>query len=294
MDDYARFFKRYLEIAPYRSPFLYGKNSTIGCGGMARIAFFPENLSQTVRLLSALEKDSVPYVVLGNLSNVLPPDGIGEKIVVSTRRLTGVVVEKSVFSYAGTTAGAFLAACKRAGKTGAEFLAGIPCTIGGAAYMNAGADGRYLDETVQSVVVFRRGEMVTLPKTDCGYAYKESVFMRDGSVILGVNFLLHDGKQEEIAEKTEYYLKRRRDLPKGGSMGCVFKNPPGGYAGKLIEGSGLKGLRIGGAYVSDIHANFIINEGEKARDVKALIHTVKNAVYAQYGVRLQEEIRYLT
>lgn len=119
--------------------------------------------------------------------------------------------------------------------------------------------------------------------------------MQDGSVIVGAHFALNQASLDEIEEREEYYKERRKHLPKGRSMGCVFKNPEGLSAGELIEKSGLKGLRLGGAYVSEEHANFIINGGgATASDVKKLIQLIKNAVHAQYGVRLEEEIRYLT
>ena len=118
--------------------------------------------------------------------------------------------------------------------------------------------------------------------------------MTEGGVIFAVTFNLENSDGETVARKKGEYLARRAKLPKGRSMGCVFKNPPDISAGKLIEGAGLKGLRIGGAVVSDLHANFIINDNNATSDdVKKLITVVKNAVYLQYKVRLEEEIRYL-
>ncbi|MFR1554454.1 MAG: UDP-N-acetylenolpyruvoylglucosamine reductase, partial [Coriobacteriales bacterium] len=129
---------------------------------------------------------------------------------------------------------------------------------------------------------------------ECEYSYKHSVFMRDGSVILGASFVLEDADGETVAKKRAEYLEKRRRLPAGRSMGCTFKNPPAETAGKLIEGAGLKGLRVGGAVISTEHANFIINEGgATSADVRALINLIKNAVFARYGVELEEEIRYI-
>jgi UDP-N-acetylmuramate dehydrogenase len=160
--------------------------------------------------------------------------------------------------------------------------------------MNAGADGRYISEIVESVLVLRDEKVCLLSHKECEYAYKKSIFMENNDVILGANLRLESCTAEQIAERERYYLKRRAHLPKGKSMGCVFKNPQGISAGALIEGSGLKGLRIGGAKISNEHANFIINDkSATAKDIRTLITIAKNAVWAQYKIKLEEEIRYL-
>jgi UDP-N-acetylmuramate dehydrogenase len=206
----------------------------------------------------------------------------------------GIVMGDNVFVYAGVTSREFLRACKRENRCGAEFLIGIPCTLGGALYMNAGAGGKYISEIVESVMVFRGGKECVLSLKDCEYDYKHSIFMQNDDVILGASLRLEKSSLEEIEKEEQYYLFRRKHLPKGKSMGCVFKNPPNAYAGDLIERSGLKGLRIGGAKVSNEHANFIINEGNAtSSDIKSLIALIKNAVRSQYGVCLEEEICYL-
>ena len=294
MEDCAQFLKGRFPDLHVESPYSLKKHSTIGCGGDTLAGVFPRSFTELIAVVDALEERGYPYCVLGNGSNVLPSDGRSKTAFVFTKHLSLCNFASTPLAYAGTTAKAFLAACEEKGKSGAEFLAGVPCTIGGAAYMNAGAAGRYLSEVVHSVIVYKQGELISYLKEDCGYAYKTSRFMREGGVILGVTFDLADATKEEIAEKKRYYLSRRANLPKGKSMGCVFKNPEGDFAGRLIEGAGLKGLRNGGAFVSKEHANFIINDGTAtAADVKALITVVKNAVFQQYKVLLQEEIRFL-
>ena len=146
----------------------------------------------------------------------------------------------------------------------------------------------------RSVLIYRKGETRLVSRADCEYTYKHSAFMENGSVILGAYLHLVDETVEKIRERENYYRQRRAHLPKGKSMGCVFKNPNGVNAGELIEHSGLKGLRVGGAYVSSEHANFIINDGTaKSKDIKSLISLIKAAALAQYGIRLEEEIRYI-
>jgi len=268
------------------------KRSTIGTGGKAPYAFYPQSIKELIKLIDFFEEENVPFVAFGRMSNVLPPDGVFDKAVIMTTKLTGIEFTKNVFCEAGTTVGAFLRACGEHSKTGAEFLAGIPCTIGGALYMNAGVKGNYISDIVKKVLVYRQGKLSILPKKACGYGYKKSIFMEDGSIILGAELALEDGEKGQIEETIKDVLRSRTCLPRGKSMGCIFKNPLGDSAGRLIEGAGLKGLRIGGASVSTVHANFIINDGNAtSEEIKKLILIIKNAVYAQYKIGLEEEIR---
>lgn len=270
------------------------KHSSIGCGGLAQIVFYPSTVAELTALLSKLKKDGIPYHVLGNMTNVLPPDSGTERAIVRLRRLNGVACADGAFAYAGATAGELLRACKRSGLSGAEFLHGIPCTLGGALFMNAGAGERYIAEIVESVLVYRNGETKVLSLKECGYSYKKSVFMENDDVLIGCALRLNKTDEVHIERELAFYSGRRKHLPTGRSMGCTFKNPQGASAGDLIERCGLKGFRIGGAKISEIHANFIINEGgATVRDIRALIEKMKDAVRTKFGVELQEEIRYL-
>ncbi|MBQ8308779.1 MAG: UDP-N-acetylmuramate dehydrogenase [Clostridia bacterium] len=278
------------------TPFDFVKKSSIGCGGTAKVGFYPKTVEETAELLKRLQADRIDFVVVGNMTNVLPPDGAFEKVVVCIKSLKGIFETPTGVSVAaGVMSGELLKACKTLKKSGAEFLEGIPCTVGGALFMNAGVGGAYIGEIVKSVTVFRKGKIEVLQKADCEYSYKSSVFMHSDDVILGANLRLDFASEAEITRKIKYFRDRRAHLPKGKSMGCVFKNPEGFVAGKLIEGAGLKGLRVGGAFVSERHANFIINDGSAtAAQIKSLIQIIKNAVFAQYKIRLEEEIRYLS
>ena len=266
----------------------------MGCGGKA-LALYPKSVPDLVSTIELLEGLSVCYRVLGNTTNVLPPSEDSDTVFVFTKRVREIGFDKCLFAATGVSSTALLKECETRSLTGAEFLTGIPCTVGGAAYMNAGVAGAYMDSIVKSVLVYKDGGIVTLDKKECGYSYKKSVFMQDKSIILGVFFDLKRAKNGEIQERLREYSSRRKDLPTGKSLGCIFKNPDGFTAGKLIEGAGLKGLRVGGAVVSTKHANFIINDNRASvKDVKSLILIIKNAVFAQYGIRLEEEIEYLT
>ena len=281
----------------YRSetPFDFSKHSSIGCGGSSIIGFFPNSVEELVSLISRLQSEGFSYRVVGNMTNVLPTDRQTETVVVCTKDLNDVHACKSgVYALAGCSSWKLLKKCMEYKRTGLEFLTGIPCSLGGALFMNAGAAGIYLSEFVDSVTVLRSGKLLTLSKEECGYAYKKSVFMQNGDVIVGGKFALQEGDEETIQERTAYFSMRRSHLPKGKSMGCVFKNPKNGFAGEYLEKCGLKGFRIGGARISEEHANFIINDGGATEaEIKMLIALMKNAVFAQYNIVLEEEIRYL-
>lgn len=273
--------------------FHFAKRSSIGIGGRAKNVFCPQSLDECVALLQKLHADAIPYCVLGNLTNVLPSDEDTDRIIILTRGLNGLKrTDKGVFAYAGVTSGALLRFCKENEYSGMEFLQGIPCTLGGALFMNAGVSGRYMHEVVDEVLVYRDGALCIISNAECQYAYKKSVFMENREVILGAALRLTKATTEEIAVKEREYACKRAHLPKGKSMGCVFKNPPGYIAGELIEKCGFKGVRVGGAIVAKEHANFIINDGgATCRDVGILIEKIKTAVLEKFGVQLEEEIR---
>ena len=274
------------------TPFDFAKHSTIGCGGIAMQAFYPRNEAEVGYLLTAFKG---AWVAVGNLSNVLPSDNGTKKTVICTKKLTDIyAIDEGLFVSAGVTSGALLRYMKATGYSGAEFLAGIPCTLGGILYMNGGAGGKYIEEIVQSVRIFRDGRAMDLSVEECAYSYKNSLFMRTDDFILGAVLRLEKTDSATVEKRIRFWQDKRAHLPKGKSMGCIFKNPQGISAGELIEKTGLKGLRIGGAKVSEIHANFIINDkNATAEEIRMLIAVIKNAVYAQYKIALEEEIRYL-
>ena len=291
-------FLPHIERIPHKRNYSFRKYSSMGVGGYAKVAFFPKKISEVVTLIHHLKTLEIPYRILGNTTNSLPCEGESKRVVLFTTKMTDVQVKsEGIFAAAGTTTDTFLNVCEQYGKTGAEFLEGIPATIGGAVYMNAGACGKRIDGILQSVLVLKDGKIRLMKKEDCDYSYKHSVFMNDEYVILGAAFDLETCDIDEVAKNREYYRDLRKKLPEGKSLGCIFKNPQQAAsksAGALIEGAGLKGLHKGGAYVSREHANFIINGGTATtKDVLSLINIIKSAVFSQYGVQLEEEIRYL-
>ncbi len=274
-------------------PFDFSAHSSMGCGGMAKLAVYPKTEKELVELFDEIGETGV--LIVGNLSNTIASDLGTDKTVVCTKGLRQIVIsEATVYTQAGVMSAVLLSKLRDEGLRGAEFLTGIPCTIGGALYMNAGAGGRYISEIVQSVRIYRRGQVIDLPNEACGYTYKHSVFMETNDVIIGATLKLEQSDRASIIKQEKLWQLRRRRLPKGKSAGCIFKNPPKYSAGELIEKAGLKGLRIGGAKVSEEHANFIINDGKATtREIRALIELIKNAVFAYCGIVLEEEIQYI-
>lgn len=289
---------------PRRHNFDLSKVSSIGVGGTAEAAFYPDTLAGLTELIVELKKANIPFALLGTAANVLIPDKCEELrgAVIFTRQLRSLAVDgENVFVFCGVTGAEFLQRTLAAGLTGAEFLEGIPCSIGGATYMNAGANGRHVSDILESVLAFGKGEMRVYSQRECRFSYKDSAFMHSGETILGVTFRLKKSTREAVEENLRLSREKRAALPKGRSLGCIFKNPPPLgkderriSAGLLIEKAGMKGVNIGGARVSRQHGNFIINEGGATyRDVCELIDKIRIRVYETQGVLLQEEIRYL-
>lgn len=295
MDDCALFLKKSFPQMKIQADYSLAKRSCIGCGGNAKFALFPNDEKELAALLGVLQANGFSYRVLGNLSNVLPPDGEYPKIPILTECINQIKIDgDEVYAGAGTSSGKLLRFCKERGLVGGEFLTGIPCFVGGATYMNAGVRGAYMQEIVSGVLVYVDGQTVKLTAKECQFSYKNSLFMHRDAVILGVYLKFKQDTPQAVEKAIAEYAQNRKNLPVGKSMGCVFKNPQGGIAGKLIEGAGLKGLTLGGATISEKHANFILNENAcKSSTIKTLILLIKDRVQAEYGIRLQEEIIYI-
>ena len=229
--------------------------------------------------------------------------GRGSKLLVSDKGFDGRVIVNRVS--ACSFDGDFLVAdsgaglpelsrrCCLRGLSGLEWACSLPASVGGAVYMNAGAFDKSMADVVEYVDVLYGGKEVRLAGSDCGFGYRQSVFMRGGYVILRVGLRLNRTDFATVNNAIKGYAARRAGQPRGLSCGSIFKaaeKPAALYIDRL----GLKGLRYGGAEISPLHANFIMNTGgAKARDVYTLIRAVKAEVYNAYGIRLREEVRYL-
>ncbi len=274
--------------------FCFSHNTTYRLGGKAKIAFFPRNIPQAQAAFDYCNNNNLKFFILGNGSNVLASDDGFDGAVICTKKLKGIIrlSENRLFCLAGTTVAQLLNYCKNHSIGGVEYLAKIPATVGGAAFMNAGAAGKFIGTDAEKVLIYD-GKKRYLSQNDCNFTYKHSTMRDINSIILAVVLKLSPMDSREIADNVSHFSGLRQNLPKGRSCGCVFKNPAGYSAGLLIDKAGLKGIRCGTAVVSCRHANFIISEGGSAEDVKLLINLVKHFVKLKFGVELCEEVVYI-
>ncbi|MBO4262472.1 MAG: UDP-N-acetylmuramate dehydrogenase [Clostridia bacterium] len=270
------------ELAPYTS---------YGTGGKADAVFFPESAESARLVVKGVKEAGLPFVFLGNGTNVLASDDGYRGAVISVKKLKGITVRgKTLTAMAGDSLADVLTAALYNSLGGWEFLSGIPASVGGAVAMNAGCFGKNIGDYV-SYVISVSGIYAA---ADCGFGYRKSRFLEEGDGVLSVCFDLENVEYDQAENKVGYYTGLRRGRqPKGRSCGSVFKND-GYFAGKVIESAGLKGHRVGKAFVSEKHANFIIAEpGATSRDISRLIEHIKSTVKEKCNVGLTEEIQYL-
>jgi UDP-N-acetylmuramate dehydrogenase len=272
--------------------------TTFRVGGRAEAVCFPSELTLLQQTVSYLHSEGIPYLVAGKGSNLLVRDGgIDGVVIILKGNLAAVEMpgdkDNILLGGGGLAIVELLSYCGREGLAGLEFLAGIPGSVGGAVFMNAGAFGKEIGSMIQEVrVVTAGGERVVIQGSQMHFSYRRSS-LPEGAVIYGVKFKLDKDSRNKISGRILGYLQRRKegqplDLPSGGS---VFRNPPGDYAGRLIENAGLKGTTIGGAMISPKHANFIVNTGNaKASDIIALMNLARDKVRDETGIILDTEI----
>ena len=275
------------------------KMTSFGIGGNAALLASPENETELWEIFRLIRAFDEKYTVLGNMTNILAPDEGYGGIIISARGLDDISFDGiRGFAGAGTgLTGLALSAAKK-GLSGLEFAFGIPGSVGGGIYMNAGAYGGEMADIVSSVRVYspEKDEFIEYSAEECKFGKRRSRFCGSGEIIVSAAFSLTHGDENEISDKMNENMKSRREKQplEYPSAGSVFKRPEGYFAGALIEGAGLKGCRIGGAQVSELHAGFIINAGGATeRDVKTLIEHITATVYEKYGVTLEREIIYM-
>ena len=268
------------------------KYSSFRTGGKAANIIFPESTEEFVTAL----RENPGAAVLGNLSNTLVLDGGIDGTVIITTKLNSVSVNgNTVTAAAGASLTSVAVAARDASLAGCEFLYGIPGTVGGGVFMNAGAYGGEIADIIENAVVFTPdGKVTTLSKDDLDLGYRTSKLQSTRYILLSAAFSLQSGNKEVISSAMDDLMNRRMttqplDKP---SCGSTFKRPAGNYAGKLISDCGLKGMSVGGAQVSEKHAGFIVNSGgATSRDILDLVQLVKKTVFEKTGVLLEEEIR---
>jgi len=267
----------------------------IGIGGRAKVLIEPETIADLAWGIAQLHEHGIPFDVLGAGSNLLVSDEGPSFVVVSCAGLgvVPVIEGETVRAAAGFSLPRLTQRLQKAGLTGLEFAEGIPGSVGGAVRMNAGwHEGEFGPHVSALTVVTRRGEIESI---DCGrqfFAYRKSPGLGD-RVVAEAILELHADDPATIAERMRGFRDHRvKTQPTGErNAGCMFKNPEGDHAGRLIDACGLKGTRVGNVEVSPLHANFFINLGNAtARDVRALIEQVREAVKRETGVLLESEV----
>ena len=274
------------------------KHTSFKIGGNASLFVTPGDDDALVSLLEKCREENARVFILGNGSNLLVSDEGIDAVVVSMSRENDEISVSSDGVLSCPAGVSLMKVCRAAlqhSLSGLEFAFGIPGSVGGAVYMNAGAYGGEIKDVIVSCrAITPDGETVEIKKEDMLLGYRTSVFNKNNYVILSAEFKLNKGDPDEIKAKMDDFMNRRKtkqpiEFP---SAGSVFKRPEGYFAGALIEECGLKGKRIGGAEVSRKHSGFIINAGEAtAADVMALVDYVRKTVKDEKGVLLEPEIR---
>lgn len=272
------------------------QHTSFRIGGRSVLAF-PSSCEELTELYRFCRKEAIATLLLGAGTNVLAPDEGVEPLVISTRELNGVEAldDTHLQAQCGLSLTRLAVFARERSLTGLEFAHGIPGTVGGGVYMNAGAYGGELSQCVTSVTaLLPDGSLWQVSGEELDFSYRDSVFQKNQALILSAVFRLEPGNREEIARRmAELAEKRRSSQPlEYPSAGSTFKRPASGYAAALIDQAGLKGRSVGGAEVSQKHAGFVINRGgATASDVKKLMEEIKQEVYASSGILLEPEVR---
>ena len=273
------------------------KHTTFKIGGPADYLIFPGSLQEVTAVFDLLRKYAVPFTVLGNGSNVLVLDkGIRGAVVKFNSPMSAMHQEgNKIIAGAGALLKDVSLYAADCGLTGLEFAVGIPGSLGGAVFMNAGAyDGETQNVVTGVRAVSAAGNIVAYRADELNFGYRHSVFQENGQAICEVEISLQPGDKSAIQEKMDGFTQRREskqplEMP---SAGSTFKRPQGYFAGTLIEQTGLKGFSVGGAQISAKHAGFVVNAGNAtAQDVLNLIKEVQKRVFEKNGVKLFPEVR---
>ncbi len=272
------------------------QHTTFGVGGLADVWVEPAGVEDLGRILDFCLSKGLDRYVVGQGTNMLVRDGGIRGVVI---RLADAAFRQVQIQGTRVVAGAgmpnmrFLDALRSAELGGLEFICGIPGGVGGGVLMNAGAHAQCIADWLTEITLMdSRGHVRSIPRSELDFEYRHLKNVGD-SVIVSAAFSLHADAKENISSKVAQMLEiRNATQPKGSSPGCVFKNPAGMSAGKLIDTLGLKGLRVGGAWVSSLHGNFILNDRTAScKQVIELIEKVRAEVLARSGIRLETEVK---
>ena len=274
------------------------RHTSFRIGGPAEVMAFPGNTGELAQLLKLSRELNCPCSILGAGTNILAPDAGISGLVICLKDALDVlsqVDDTRIRVAAGVTMSRAAVYAAGLNLGGMEFAHGIPGTVGGAVYMNAGAYGGEMAMICESVdIMTPQGEVQTVAGADMGFSYRHSRLEDEGGIVLSAVFALTPRPGDEIREQMQELMRKRKasqplDLP---SAGSAFKRPVGGFAAALIDQAGLKGYRVGDAAVSEKHAGFVVNLGNAtSEDVRTLLEQVSDKVWELNGIRLEPEVR---
>lgn len=274
--------------------------TTFKIGGNAAVYIEVDTKFQLFSLIKYLNENKIDYIVIGKGSNILVNDNGIDKVVIKLKgEFTDISMldKETVYCGAGLSLAGLCKEVENKSLSGLEFAWGIPGSVGGAAFMNAGAYGGEMKDVLYSVThIDKDGKIGSIKKEDLNLGYRHSVYKENGFTIIGVTLKLKIDSKNNIRARMDDYMGRRKDKQplEFPSAGSVFRRPEGNYAGALIQQCGLKGKSVGGAQVSPKHAGFIVNTGSAtAKDVKDLVELIQTTVKKETGYDLKREIIYL-
>ncbi|HSH25999.1 MAG TPA: UDP-N-acetylmuramate dehydrogenase [Massilibacterium sp.] len=271
-------------------------HTTMKIGGPAELFIEPKNIEKLQETIQVLLEENIPWRVIGRGSNLLIPDeGLKGAVIKLSEGVSNLEINGDEIKVGGGYPLIKLATViTKEGLSGLEFAGGIPASVGGAVYMNAGAHGSDISQILKKAhILFEDGTFVWLTRAEMEFSYRTSILQRKKGICVEAVFQLERKNKEEIVEQMKRYKEYRKKTQPWNypCAGSIFRNPLPNHAGKLIEDLGLKGKQIGGAQISLKHANFIVNTGEAtASDVEALIHFVQKEVSTHYNIEIKTEI----
>ena len=296
---YESFDKEMAEKLPevrVENDVLLQKHTSFRIGGPARRMAFPRTTEELVQTMDVARRCGTEPFVLGKGTNLLMPDEGLDTLIIKTEQMNEIrqLDEYTIEADAGVSLARFAVFAQQLGLAGLEFAHGIPGSLGGGVYMNAGAYGGELKDVITEVTALCEDGVRRLTVEEAQLGYRDSYFARSGAIVLSAAVRLQPDNPEAIRSRMDELMARRKttqplEYP---SAGSTFKRPVGNFAGSLIEKTGLKGMTVGGAQVSEKHAGFLINVGgATCADVLALIEQVQEKVYEASGVRLEPEVK---
>lgn len=289
----------YLDISRIIKDAPMKEHTSFKVGGNTALLIMPQSIDELLFVISVCKLHNVKYYILGNGTNLIVKDsGYDGVIIKLSEFFNKISIEGNrITAQAGALISAVSAKAAQNALSGLEFASGIPGTVGGAIVMNAGAYGGEMSQVVERVKAFdSEGNIVELTEAELKFSYRNSIFQERPYIVLEAEMKLENGDMEIIKNTMKDFTERRtKKQPLSyPSAGSIFKRPEGYYAGKLIEEAGLKGLALGGARVSPLHAGFIINEGNAtSEDIIDLIAVVQSTVNEKFNVMLEPEVKIL-